>query len=201
MELITIIKDLAIAGAAIVTGTVAIMGLNSWRKEVQGKAEFETARALIASSYKLRDEIAFCRAPFIRAHEFPEGYVPLSGRENAQKEAEAWAHMYTNRLRPVFEALQEFDANSLEGEVLWGLRCRKATDALRQCVSELNTAIEATITNKAQGGEDFAADKDFGIKMRRITSATRSEENEFSGRITSAVQNIESEVRPHLKHS
>ena len=55
VELITAGKDIALAGAAIVTATVAIKGLNTWARQLRGTADFETARAMSKVTYKLRD--------------------------------------------------------------------------------------------------------------------------------------------------
>ena len=91
-EIITAIKDVLIGGAAIATASVAVIGLKSWSRELRGRADFEVARGLIRATYKLRDELRASRAPFIRAHEFPEGYYNPAGTSTPEKEAQAWAH-------------------------------------------------------------------------------------------------------------
>ena len=114
IELLSIIKDFTISCAAIVTAYVAYTGLEKWQKELRGKANFEVARALIKSVYKLRDEIGYCRSPFISAHEFPDGYMGVRGNHSNEEEGEAWAHVYTKRWEPVGKTIQEFDAAVLE---------------------------------------------------------------------------------------
>jgi hypothetical protein len=201
MELIKIFTDIVVAIAAVFTSTIAYKGVNSWRNEVQGRADFEVARNLLAATYKLRDEIGFCRSPFIRANEFPEGFVTLSNGNQSMESYEGYAHVYSNRWRPVVEALQRFDSVALEGEVLWGEKCHEATDAFRGCLVELNSAIEAVIDDKASHGENFKSDKDFAKRMRDIVSSSGGEKNEFSNAVNSAVQKIVAQVRPHLRHS
>ena len=44
MQTASIIKDLLLSIAAIVTMFVALYGLNAWRKELKGKTEYEIAR-------------------------------------------------------------------------------------------------------------------------------------------------------------
>ena len=201
-EIITAIKDVLIGGAAIATASVAVIGLKSWSRELRGRADFEVARGLIRATYKLRDELRACRAPFIRAQEFPEGYYNPAGTSTPENEAQAWAHVYKNRWQPVWGALQEFDAQTLEAEALWGSEIRAKTDELRECVAELNAAIDAVISDKASGGRDFEIDKEFGRKMRSTVSASGSDEkNELTKKIAKAVTGIEDKVRPHLKRS
>lgn len=201
MELIKIITDIVVAIAVVVTATIAFRGVNSWRNEIHERENFEVARNLLAATYKLRDEIGFCRLPFIRVNEFPDGFVTLSDNNSSMESYEGYAHVYNNRCRPVVEALQRFDSAALEGEALWGQNCHEATEAFRDCLVELNSAIEAVIDDKASHGENFESDKGFAKRMRGIVSSSGGEKNEFSITVKSAVQGIVDQVRSHLRHS
>ena len=202
LELITAIKDVLLGIAGATTATVAVIGLKNWSRELKGKAEFEVARNLIRATYKLRDELQNCRSPFISAHEFPEGYEGELGKSSPQAAAQAWSHVYKNRWTPVWSDIQEFDSHTLEAEALWGNEIRTRTDRLRQCVRELNVAIDAVISDKANGGEDFKADREFGKNIRSTVSASRNDQNnELSKKILSAIGAIEEHIRPHLRRS
>ena len=194
------LEHVAVAIAATVTGTVAVLGLQSWRRELQGRAEFEVARNLARATYKLRDALASCRSPFTAAHEFPPGYGGALGKRSAEEEGNAWAHVYKNRWTPVWNALQDFDAHTLEAEALWGNNIRKRTDAMRKCVGTLNGAIEAYISNKHAGGEHFN-DREFGKEVQADIWAMKEDENPLSKAIKEAVHGIEEQIRPHLKRS
>jgi len=201
-EIITAIKDVLLGIAAATTAIAAVIGLKSWSRELKGKAEFEIARNLIRSTYKLRDELQNCRLPFISANEFPEGYQGALGSCSAQEEAEAWSHVYKNRWVPVWAAIQEFDSHTLEAESLWGKEVRTRTDQLRQCVKELHIAIDTLISDKANRGEGFKSDREFGKKIRSTVSASRdNENNELSQKIANAIKTIEEQIRPHLRRS
>jgi hypothetical protein len=201
-ELITAIKDVLLGGAAVTTTVVAVVGLKNWSRELRGRADFDVARGLIRATYKLRDEIRSCRAAFIMAQEFPDGYCDPNRKSTPEDEAQVWAHVYKNRWQPVWEAIQEFDAQTLEAEALWGSEIRQKTDKLRECIAELNSAIYAVISDKASGGRDFKSDREFGKKMRSTVSASGSDQsNELSKKITEAVTGIEDKIRPHLKRS
>ncbi len=202
LELITAIKDILLGVAGATTATVAFIGLKNWRRELKGKVEFEVARNLIRATYKLRDELQNCRSPFISAHEFPEGYEGELGKSSQLEAAQAWAHVYKTRWLPVWSAIQDFDTHTLEAEALWGNEIRTRTDRLRQCVRELNIAIDAVISDKANGGEDFKADREFGKNMRSTVSASSYDENNaLSKKIVSAIAAIEEHIRPHLYRS
>ena len=199
-ELITCIKDIVVALAALVTGIVAIYGITSWRRELKGKANFEVARILIKAVYKLRDELGYCRSSFISAYEFPKEYEGTLGKHSAEEEGQAWAHVYSKRWEPVGNSIQDFEAALLEAEALWGNDIKEKASKLLGACRELRVAIEAVIDDKYSGGENFK-DKEFGIKMRARVSATKSDNDDLSKKITEAISDLESEIRPHLSRS
>ena len=201
-ELIAVIKDIVLALAAIVTATVAIKGLTTWDRQLRGTAGFEAARAVAKSAYKVRDTLQDCRSPFLSSHEFPPEYYESRSNRAPEQKAKGYAFLYTNRWSPVWQAMQEFDANVLEAEALWGQSIRTATDPLRKVVRELNIAIDAIIANAASGGEDFSSDRDFGKKIRSMVSAVRTDsKNEVNIQLATAVQLIDDQLLPHLQRS
>jgi len=200
-EIVTVVKDTLLGLAAATTAVVAVLGLRKWRQELEGKAQFDVARNLIRATYRLRDELRNCRNPFYSAYEFPEDYNRGVGSRSAEEEARAWIHIYKNRWAPVWTALQEFDSHTLEGEALWGSAIRTRTDALRKCVRELNASIDAVIRDKASGGEDFK-DREFGKEMRSIVAASVDDDkNVLNQNIGQAINDIENELRPHLRRN
>lgn len=201
VEVTAVIKDVALSGAAITTATVAILGLKSWSRELKGKAEFEVGRALIRATYKVRDEIRQVRSPWTSGHEFPDGYPRNFNERTPEIEADAYSHIYSNRWKPIIEALQEFETQALEGEALWGTSIRKKIDELRQCARNLQVSIEAFIDDKRGAGESFRSDKDFAKSVKSDIWATHDDKNELTIKISNAVSELESEIRPHLKRS
>jgi hypothetical protein len=104
-----VLKDIVLAGAAAVTAWVAVKGLQKWREELRGRADFDVARGLARATYKVRDDLAACRMPLIRTSEFPDGYSSIANDDHAAR-VSALAHVYNNRWKPVTDALREFDA-------------------------------------------------------------------------------------------
>lgn len=200
VEFFQILKDIILASAAGITAYVALTGLSKWQKELTGKANFEVARTLIKTVYKLRDELGYARSPFVSAHEFPEGYNGSLGNHTAEEEAQAWMRIYSKRWEPVGNAIQEFDAALLEAEALWGNSIKEKALKLSQAARELQVSMEAVISNKYNSGEDFR-DRDFGKEMRANVSATQSSDDQLSNKINEAITGLESEIRPHLSRS
>jgi hypothetical protein len=199
-EIFSIIKDICLAGAAATTAYVAYTGLEKWQKELRGKANFEVARELIKSIYKLRDELSYCRSPFIAALEFPESY--RGTRQHTDEEnGQAYAHVYTNRWEPVGNAVQNFDTAVLEAEALWGEAIKEKAAILRQCVRSLQVDIESFIDDKYSGGENFKAEREFGKKIRANIWDMKTQENELTNRINAAIEGLEKEITPHFSRS
>lgn len=199
MEHLTIIKDLLISIAAISTTTIAYIGLKSWHKELKGRANFTVARELIKVTYKLRDAIASCRAPFVGATEFPVEYNPFQHNKDKETERKTWAHIFKNRWTPVLNVLEDFDTSALEAEALWGSNIRDLADKLRSSVRDLNLNIGFYIENVYSKGEEFRSDPDYGKKVKSIVfSSTSDKEDKFSIELRKAIMNIEEYIRPHL---
>lgn len=200
-ELIKTVSDVVVALAAAVTACVAIYGVRSWARELHGRARFEVARSLAKAMYKLRDAIRVARTPLIASSEFPEGYrSSIGGKADPEVEAKAYGHVFSARWEPIWSAYQEFDAQTLEAEALWGSAIRTKTDNLRALVRKLRAAMEAFVSNASSGGEDFRSDQAFGKQIRSEVFATSSDDkNEFSKSVAAAVESVEKELLPHLR--
>ena len=201
LECISAAKDVIIAGAAVATASIAYSGLNKWRAEIRGRADFETARRLTLATYQLRDALRQARSPLILAQEFPEGYHEHFGaKKSDEEEADAWRHVYSNRWAPVMKVVQELDAAALEAEAaMWPGNVRETVDALRVCASDLFGAMESMIENAACGGRIFGSSPDHALTTRqRLSSSVSGDDNPMNSQIVAAVADIENLLRPHL---
>lgn len=200
-EIITLIKDILLGLAAITTASVAVYGVRNWSRELMGKAEFETARNLMRATYRLRDELAACRSPFVRGHEYPYGYLTKMGEPTPEEHERAWTQVLHKRWEPVLCAIPDFDTFTLEAEALWGGEFRIKTDKLRECMAELHSSMETLIVDYRSGGEVFKTDVEMGIRTRATVFSTGPGENELSNKIADSIAGIEAEVLPHLKRN
>lgn len=191
-----IVKDITLSIAAGITAWVAYSGLNKWKKELRGKIDFDTAHALIKATYKVRDELKYARSPFIPSHEFPKGYDSFN--KNSEKEGDAYTFIYSNRMKHVFDATQDFDIRALEAEALWGRQIKEYTQELRMCYRQLNISFEAYIRNKYSGNVTFESDRNFKEKIEQDIWVSSEEDDLLSIRIKDAIKKIEQEIRPYL---
>jgi hypothetical protein len=195
-EIVVIIKDLVIAGAALSTAVIAYLGLNKWKQELRGKVHFETARSLMLSIYKVRDEIKFTRNAVILPQEFPENY-DYSDKSN-QNVGNSYAYVYENRSKHLGEAMQKFEMYSLEAEALWGSDIKIHTKKLKVCSFQLVNSIKTFIDDKYNGGEIFKSDKKFADEIKRDVFFYGKETDPLSIEIQNIIEDIEKFIRPYL---
>lgn len=200
-ELIPMVKDIVLALAAVSTVYIAYKGIDKWKTELNGKAHFEVGRKLLNATYKLRDDIEICRSPMILAREFPNNYTFSFFDKKATKEEEgnAYNHIYSNRLKPVYESMKEYDVIALEAEVLWGESISEKIEALRSCFRELNVSIQTHVTNKYNENSDYKKDLKFYEEIRLNVESFKGVDNPLTKRINDSIKEIEKEIRPHFK--
>ena len=149
----SLFKDVIIAGAAIFTAYVANKGINKWRSEESGKADFELSRRIGKAIFRMRDAMKNARAPFVIASEFPEGYNAL--RATTAERASAWAHVLNERWAPVRDCAIEIQSLRNEAEALWGSVIIPMLDKLLNIANTLRVAMGSYIQNEHSGGQNF----------------------------------------------
>lgn len=197
-DCVSAISDIVIAIAALVTAGVAVKGLDTWSEQLKGTAHFEVARSLVKATYKLRNAIADFRSPLIHGVEFPEGFSVTRG--SSEERAEAYLYVFRERWKPISESIQEFDAQSLEAEALWGEEVSANTETLRRLVWNLWIAVDCYVENERTGGENFKCDPNFGVSTRsKVFASPNATDNILSNEIATAIKAIEASIKPHLR--
>jgi hypothetical protein len=203
LAVVGVAKDVVVAIAAIVTATVACIGISKWRAEESGKADFDLARRLGTAAYRFRDAIAAGRRPFISASEFPDGMPPGSGKN----EADAYAHVFNQRFQGVRQSAIDLRALRNEAEALWGKEIVGKLDALLGWGFVLHSAMSALVSDKASCGADFRSNDAFGKATRAEvfdtgnsinSDGTKGAPNEFTTKIERDVENVAAYLRTKL---
>lgn len=66
---VTLLKDIVTIIALIVSAIVAVPGINAWKEQITGKAEYELAHRLLRSVYQVRDAIRNVGTPILTSGE------------------------------------------------------------------------------------------------------------------------------------
>lgn len=179
----------AVNTVAIVTGAiVAIVGVNTWKKELAGKVEYELARRYLKSVYKVREAIKFVRNPFI-----PVDEISIALKESGLEEADYSDHersnraVYSKRWKKVTEASTDLNVELIEAEVSWGKEAVEVSKGLTDQVNKLFVALKMFLEVRE-------------IKHDRGIIYEGYDANDvFNQDLEKAIKKIESYVRPHLK--
>lgn len=203
LEVVGVGRDVVVAVAAIVTATVACIGISKWRSEESGKADFDLARRLGAAVYRFRDAIASARRPFIAADEFPSGAPAGTGKDAA----DAYAHVFNQRFQGVRQGAGDLRALRNEAEALWGKEIVEKLDKLLAHGIVLHVAMSAIVSDKASYGLEFRTNPELGKKMEARVSdmgneinsdGTEGAPNELTTKIELDVENVAAYLRTKL---
>ncbi len=150
-------QNLILIAVAIGGVLIAWWGLSTWKKQLHGVHEFELARRILLSVYKIEDGVKNVRSPF------------LDSRESGDSDGDNWeTSAYMNRWEPVEEAFRELRVDLLEADVLWGREVlSEQKTLLRKHLNTLRFAIENKLTDISHNGQLAFTDEDFKILYSR----------------------------------
>jgi hypothetical protein len=139
------IQKIATGIAALVAAWVAVEGLRAWRVQLLGATEYKLARRVLRAAFRVRDQIAQVRSPFVPVGEMIEAYkgagLETEGLDFTRDSQRRDQLVYQRRWLPLATALSDLSLEMLEAEVLWGAGIRASETAIRGCVGELNAAL------------------------------------------------------------
>lgn len=191
-----VIRDIVLSIVAVITATVAIIGINNWRNEGKARAQFEAARDFVTATLDVREALDDARVPLISYLEYPP---PPDGDDAVDPHSgKTLNYVYGNRWTPVKKALETFREAAIAAEVLFGSEVgEKANEIKRhaQCVAAaMNTIIEQAF----QGNPDFEDAAYRKLVYSDAHSARGNTENERTKKLYDAVEAIQDFLRSKL---
>ena len=205
-EYITLIKDIITIISTIVIGVVAIIGLRAWRIQLRGKTEYELARRLLRSVYKVRDAIKLVRNPFASAGEISSALRDANIETSfgdPDYQARSQGALYQSRWKHIQEGLRDLDLEAFEAEVVWGREVIEIILPLRRQIGELYSHIEIYLKNLQEPSR-----RGYALKMAEKIDEViydfhdlvgSDSKNSFTNKTVAAVKQIEDYIRPRLK--
>ena len=124
-------KDALEAIAAIVVSVASIYGVTTWKKQLRGKNEYNTAKNILQKSYELQDSIRKARDTAIPSYELLN-QEKQDGVGRWEKAVNGEKKLYGERLRLVEKIRNELKVMSFEGRALWGSKTLAEVDLLIQ---------------------------------------------------------------------
>lgn len=191
-EILSFVPSLAALAGVI----IAAMGLQTWRRQLLGRNEYEIARRFLRAAYKVRNEVANVRAPFVSSGEmavaFQEAGVEPEGPTDPRGEGLA----LQRRVNRLDDALADLEVEGLEAEVLWGRPALDAVLRIRNLVRELKSNIRIHLRETEHPPRAF--DLERYEKRMALIYGVGDEEDDFWGIILDWVGSMEDLLRPRL---
>ena len=199
---ISLLKDLVTIASLSIAACVAIKGLQTWRHQLKGTANYECARRLVKAAYQLRDALQSVRNPFIPGGEFERAEKEMQvDIKSSDKDPHTilTAAVYQMRWKPVVEAARTLELEVVEAETIWGPKVKDATAAIWKSVNTLNIAISIVLEDM-QSQSLSRLDKEGVEAYRQIlySISTEPEKDPFLKELNPAIKAIEELARPYL---
>ena len=188
---LSLIKDLLISISAGIGTIIAIIGLGTWKKQIGANVEYEAARKLLKSTFKIRDAIAWVRNPFISTGEMVD--EPGAQQQSSDQRKNGLHNAYNRRWQKVIDANSELSTNLLEAEVLWGKSIRTEYNKLFSTIAELSSTIYIYFSHL-----DEPEAKLFNDKHRNILYASNDDKDDFKNGLENRLEEIEKLLMPYL---
>ncbi|MGH7141032.1 MAG: hypothetical protein ACREGH_00145 [Minisyncoccia bacterium] len=184
-------KDLGYFVVAALGLIVAYRGLHTWKEQIRGNVEYETARRLYKAVLKTRDTISYVRNPWIPAAESQEAQEKYPHADKATANA-----VYYVRWEKMKEVLSALELEQLEAEVLWGKEVIEELKPIRACVSKLNLYLTDFLRPSDQKVRKHMETHEIIYELR-----TEIETDAFTNEIDIAVEVVGSFLKSKYKFS
>lgn len=183
-----IVSIIGTIGALIIGG----FGLSTWRRQLHGTSKYEVAKKILSTTYRLQDAIQGVRSPMLH----------LKKEEvEAGRELEEEQRIYTERLQRLHEKRAELRTLALEAKAIWGSDGQDCFKPIYELIGSIHAEIWLHFWLKgAYAGPGATVDR----SPERIETNNKiiyylSDDDEFSKRIESSVQEVEKVFQPRLR--
>ncbi len=193
-------KD-SLVGISAVTATIfAYLGLSAWRKELKGKAEYQLAKDVLKSVYKVRGAFKHVRNPAIYQYEYPEDMIDHHGHLKRECNYEGTAHAYEKRWEIMHAAFKELEEHHLNAQVEWGSKFQDVITGLRSCRVKLHIVIQQMLERKKGLEFNQATTPEERAEERSVLyyGGEDSEYDKFTPEVNEAIDKFEKWLRPYV---
>ncbi|KZN44037.1 hypothetical protein [Pseudoalteromonas luteoviolacea] len=197
-EWLTPVKDIIVAFCAIGAASIAYKGLNTWQKELKGKSEYQLAKDVLKSVYKVQEAFKHVRHPAIMGYEYPSDMINNTGHLKDDSRYEGTAHVYTERWKKMDEAFAELEALHLDALVEWGNEHQDKIIELRKLRGELLAAIQDYLHRFKNPHEENWKNTDERKEEISVMYYSGGEHDKFTPKIEAAVSVFDDWLRPYI---
>ncbi len=199
MDWISAGRDIIIGLSAVFTAIIAYLGLSTWQDKLKGKSEYQLAKDVLCSVYKVREAFKHVRGPAIYSYEYPENMRDHHGSLKREYSHEGTLHVYESRFEKLHEAFGELEGKHLEAQVEWGAQFQNVIIPLRKCRAELLNTIQMMLDRKiSHDGATRTREERSEESSVLYYMGEDEKQDKFTPEINEAISKFEEWLRPHV---
>lgn len=182
---------------------IAFNGLQTWKKQLKGKSDYELAQRLMLLTIKYRQAMTELRNPMVW---HSENFIPPQEQKQGMTDAQINDYIRSRNYEERFKQVEKIKPALIEAifetEVLWGENIKNSYEDLFKLEYEVTTAISEYINNKDRRA-DHTDLSDKKIEQAKHNLALRDDtldENDIYVKEFEILFNkIKKQVEPYLK--
>ena len=198
MEWIRIISDMMVGVSAVIVAIIAYFGLEAWKRELKGRATYQTAKELLKAVYEVRNAFEYVRSQAVYADDYPPELCNTSGDLLFSKQLEGARAKYKKRVQVLDRSFSKLGDNLLSAQVEWGEDFREKISDLIQCNNLLKKHIRRRLENLKRKLEDPGWDESRLHKVEELVIFADFKDDKFLARIDKSVREIEKWLFPKI---
>lgn len=187
-EFYIIAKDIITFILTVIGLVIAGNGLATWKKQIKGTKEFDTAYNLYYSTLKLREAIKNVRNPAIWLPEIDiaKKHTKEKNPQRTEEYIENNSHVlvYEMRWEGIIKASTEMESHLLAAEALWGPEITNLIRPLNKKVTELNIALRQNFN------PDLRTKNQLELHDIIYNQSSESEEDVFGKEVSDIINTI-----------
>ena len=189
-----VVKDFVTIVSLIIASVVAILGLQTWRRQLKGTAEYDLARKVLMAVYKLRDEtfsfqflLVMRKQNSIGRKRYPTDREKMEGEELKNRKAVVDEAEQTLRV-----LVKEMEAllHKEEAEQIMGMLSHYLILNYAFFIEEINFRSPETIPSKNISFRNTEEEKEYFDFFNN--------EDSYKSNVNSTVRSIENIMKPFL---
>lgn len=188
LRYLEVLSELITAFTAVAAFIVSIPGLNSWKKQMTRRVEYELARRSLRAVYGVRDSIAIVRNPWVSYEEMVRSLKEKGEDKDPIDDSKATNHaVYSLRWDKIIKSQSDLQAEMGEAEIIWGHEIIEMTRQLDEKVRILWSSIDQFLKT------GMFTDEIFRVMYHQ------GDRDEFSKEVDDAIKPLETFLRKHLE--
>jgi hypothetical protein len=200
-----ITRDVVVSMSAIAAAWVAILGVNTWRRQLKGTTEYQIALKVLKALYAVRESMIELRSRFTFPSEWLQQPPVTQGPEEFR--ALAAAQSYQRRLVRVGYARADLLLAQQEALAVWSDPAKEALEDLLSAINELfvtydlyfDEEIEHARRRDVEGREEERGAEQLAMNRVLYSKPGTNGKDPFGEKIARAVGKAEEFYRARLK--